>query len=165
MADTTIRATTAPELSMTADDAAMIDHLPVEAATALARSLQRQERQVIARKVLSAARVGHAVYDEMLLSGHVTNVHTTGGVDKAATGRVSTALGVSVPQATSWMTLSFLLSTLPTVTAAFLAGDQSLERIRIIAGEIVVLSDDEVRAFAETRALQLAGRNQADTTL
>ncbi|MGV9672818.1 HNH endonuclease [Gordonia sp. NPDC003504] len=165
MADTTIRTTTAPELSMTADDAAMIDHLPAEQATALARSLQRQERQVIARKVLSAARVGHAVYDEMLLSGHVTNVHTTGAVDKAATGKVSTALGVSVPHATAWMTLSFLLSTLPTVTAAFLAGDQSLERIRIIAGEIVVLSDEDVRAFAETRALQLAGRNQADTTL
>ncbi|MGW5524012.1 HNH endonuclease, partial [Gordonia sp. NPDC003950] len=150
---------------MTAADAAMIDHLPAEQATALARSLQRHERQVIARKVLSAARVGHAVYDEMLLSGHQTNVHTTGGVDKAATGTVSTALGVSVPQATAWMTLSFLLSTLPTVTAAFLAGDQSLDRIRIIADEIVVLSDDEVRAFAETRALQLAGRNQADTTL
>ncbi|MGW5524394.1 HNH endonuclease [Gordonia sp. NPDC003950] len=165
MADTTIRTTTAPELSMTADDAAMIDHLPAETATALARSLQRQERQVIARKVLSAARIGHAVYDEMLLSGHMTNVHTTGAVDKAATGKVSTALGVSVPQATAWMTLSFLLSTLPTVTAAFLAGDQSLERIRIIADEIVVLSDDDVRAFAETRALQLAGRNQADTTL
>ncbi|MGV9672118.1 HNH endonuclease [Gordonia sp. NPDC003504] len=165
MADTTIRTTTAPELSMTADDAALIDHLPVEQATALARSLQRQERQVIARKVLSAARVGYAVYDEMLLSGHQTNVHTTGGVDKAATGKVSAALGVSVPQATAWMRLSFLLSTLPTVTAAFLAGDQSLERIRIIADEIVVLSDDDVRAFAETRALQLAGRNQADTTL
>ncbi|MGW5522505.1 HNH endonuclease [Gordonia sp. NPDC003950] len=165
MADTRIRTTIAPELSMTADDAAMIDHLPAEAATALARSLQRQERQMIVRKVLSAARVGHAVYDEMLLSGHMTNVYTTGGVDKAATGTVSTALGVSVPQATAWMTLSFLLSTLPTVTAAFLAGDQSLERIRIIADEIVVLSDDDVRAFAETRALQLAGRNQADTTL
>ncbi|MGV9669072.1 HNH endonuclease [Gordonia sp. NPDC003504] len=165
MADTRIRTTIAPELSMTADDAAMIDHLPVESATALARSLQRQERQVIARKVLSAARVGHAVYDEMLLSGHQTNVYTTGGVDKAATGTVSTALGVSVPQATAWMTLSFLLSTLPTVTAAFLAGDQSLERIRIIADEISVLSDDDVRAFAETRALQLAGRHQADTTL
>ncbi|MGV9669403.1 HNH endonuclease [Gordonia sp. NPDC003504] len=165
MADTTIRTTTAPELSMTADDAAMIDHLPAEQATALARSLQRQERQLTARKVLSAARIGHAVYDEMLLSGHMTNAHTTGAVDKAATGKVSTALGVSVPHATAWMTLSFLLSTLPTVTAAFLAGDQSLERIRIIADEIVVLSDDDVRAFAETRALQLAGRNQADTTL
>ncbi|MGW5522490.1 HNH endonuclease [Gordonia sp. NPDC003950] len=165
MADTTIRTTTAPELSMTAADAAMIDHLPAETATALARSLQRQERQLIARKVLSAARIGHTVYDEMLLSGHMTNVHTTGGVDKAATGKVSTALGVSVPHATAWMTLSFLLSTLPTVTAAFLAGDQSLERIRIIADEIVVLSDDDVRAFAETRALQLAMRNQADTTL
>ncbi|MGW5523908.1 hypothetical protein, partial [Gordonia sp. NPDC003950] len=116
MADTTIRTTTAPELSMTAADAAMIDHLPAEQATALARSLQRQERQLIARKVLSAARIGYAVYDEMLLSGHVTNVHTTGGVDKAATGKVSTALGVSVPHATAWMTLSFLLSTLPTVT-------------------------------------------------
>ncbi|MGV9669456.1 HNH endonuclease [Gordonia sp. NPDC003504] len=165
MADTTIRTTAAPELSMTAADAAMIDHLPAEQATALARSLQRHERQLIARKVLSAARIGHTVYDEMLLSGHMTNAHTTGAVDKAATGKVSTALGVSVPHATAWMTLSFLLSTLPTVTAAFLAGDQSLERIRIIADEIVVLSDDDVRAFAETRALQLAGRNQADTTL
>jgi hypothetical protein len=165
MADTTIQTKQVPELSMTADDAAMIDHLPVEAATALARSLQRQERQVIARKVLSAARIGHTVYDEMLLSGHMTNVHTTGAVDKSATGKVSTALGVSVPQATAWMTLSFLLSTLPTVTAAFLDGDHSLERIRIIANEIVVLSDDDVRAFAETRALQLAERNQADTTL
>ncbi|MEP9413172.1 DUF222 domain-containing protein [Gordonia sp. VNQ95] len=165
MADTIIRTTTAPKLSMTAADAAMIDHLPTEAATALARSLQRQERQVIARKVLSAARIGHTVYDEMLLSGHQTNVHTTGAVDKAATGKVSTTLGVSVPQATAWMTLSFLLSTLPTVTAAFLDGDDSLERIRIIANEIAVLSDDDVRAFAETRALQLAERNQADKTL
>jgi hypothetical protein len=160
-----IQTNQAPELSMTADDAAMIDHLPVEAATALARSLQRQERQVIARKVLSAARIGHTVYDEMLLSGHQTNVHTTDAVDKSATGKVSTTLGVSVPQATAWMTLSFLLSTLPTVTAAFLDGDHSLERIRIIAIEIAVLSDDDVRAFAETRALQLAERNQADTTL
>ncbi|MEP9417684.1 DUF222 domain-containing protein [Gordonia sp. VNQ95] len=114
---------------------------------------------------MSAARIGHAVYDEMLLSGHQTNVHTTGAVDKSATGKVSTTLGVSVPQATAWMTLSFLLSTLPTVTAAFLDGDHSLERIRIIADEIVVLSDDDVRAFAETRALQLAERNQADKTL
>ncbi|MEP9395272.1 DUF222 domain-containing protein [Gordonia sp. VNK1] len=165
MATNTIGSSKAPELSMTAADAAMIDHLPVEAATALARSLQRQERQVIARKVLSAARIGHAVYDEMLLSGHQTNVHTTGAVDKAATGKVSTTLGVSVPQATAWMTLSFLLSTLPTVTAAFLDGDHSLERIRIIANEIAVLSDDDARAFAETRALQLAERNQADKTL
>ncbi|MEP9390998.1 hypothetical protein ABLE94_01890, partial [Gordonia sp. VNK1] len=78
MATNMIGSSKAPELSMTADDAAMIDHLPVEAATALARSLQRQERQVIARKVLSAARIGHTVYDEMLLSGHQTNVHTTG---------------------------------------------------------------------------------------
>ncbi|MEP9395320.1 hypothetical protein ABLE94_24125 [Gordonia sp. VNK1] len=85
---------------------------------------------------MSAARIGHAVYDEMLLSGHMTNVHTTGAVDKSATGKVSTTLGVSVPQATAWMTLSFLLSTLPTVTAAFLDGDHSLERIRIIADEI-----------------------------
>ncbi|MEP9391978.1 DUF222 domain-containing protein [Gordonia sp. VNK1] len=165
MATNMIGSHKAPELSMTADDAAMIDHLPVEAATALARSLQRQERQVIARKVLSAARIGHTVYDEMLLSGHQTNVHTTGAVDKSATGKVSTTLGVSVPQATAWMTLSFLLSTLPTVTAAFLDGDHSLERIRIIANEIAVLSDDDVRAFAETRALQLAERNQADKTL
>ncbi|MEP9390983.1 DUF222 domain-containing protein [Gordonia sp. VNK1] len=165
MATNMIGSSKAPELSMTAADAAMIDHLPVEAATALARSLQRQERQVIARKVLSAARIGHTVYDEMLLSGHQSNVHTTGAVDKAVTGKVSTTLGVSVPQATSWMTLSFLLSTLPTVTAAFLDGDHSLERIRIIANEIAVLSDDDVRAFAETRALQLAERNQADKTL
>jgi hypothetical protein len=165
MADTMIQTNQVPQLSMTADDATMIDHLPVEAATALARLLQRQERQVIARKVLSAARIGHTVYDEMLLSGHQTNVHTTGAVDKAVTGKVSTTLGVSVPQATAWMTLSFLLSTLPTVTAAFLDGDHCLERIRIIANEIGVLSDDDVRAFAETRALQLAERNQADTTL
>ncbi|MEP9395739.1 hypothetical protein ABLE94_26330, partial [Gordonia sp. VNK1] len=78
MADTMIQTNQVPQLSMTADDATMIDHLPVEAATALARLLQRQERQVIARKVLSAARIGHTVYDEMLLSGHQTNVHTTG---------------------------------------------------------------------------------------
>ncbi|MEP9415432.1 hypothetical protein ABLE92_13925 [Gordonia sp. VNQ95] len=70
MATNTIASCKAPELSMTPDDAAMIDHLPAEAATALARSLQRLERQVIARKVLSAARIGQSVFLDMLTSGH-----------------------------------------------------------------------------------------------
>ncbi|MEP9394561.1 MULTISPECIES: HNH endonuclease signature motif containing protein [Gordonia] len=165
MADTMIQTKQVPELSMTPDDAAMIDHLPGEAATVLARSLQRQERQVIARKVLSAARIGQSVFLDMLTSGHEINCHTDDGADKAATSKISTGLGVSVPKAKAWMALSSVLSTLPTVTAAFLDGDHSLERIRIIADEIVVLSDDDVRAFAETRALEIAERNQADPTL
>jgi hypothetical protein len=131
----------------------------------LARSLQRQERQVIARKVLSAARIGQSVFLDMLTSGHDINCHTDDGADKAATGRISTALGVSVAKAKAWMTLSSKLSTLPTVTAAFLDGDQSVERIRIIADEIIVLPDADVRAFAETRALEIADGHQADTTL
>ncbi|MEP9391827.1 DUF222 domain-containing protein [Gordonia sp. VNK1] len=166
MAANIIDATTAaPELSMTADDAAMIDHLPGEAATALARSLQRQERQVIARKVLSAARIGQTVFLDMLMSDTQINRHVDDGPDKAATGKVSTALGISVAQAKAWMMLSFLLSKLPTVTAAFLDGDHCLERIRIIADEIAILDDDDVRAFAETRALEIAAYNQADPTL
>ncbi|WLP88991.1 HNH endonuclease signature motif containing protein [Gordonia sp. NB41Y] len=131
----------------------------------VAESLQRDEYRLMARKVFAANRIAEHTLDEMIVTAPITTGYIARQVDKTAASQVAIALNVPPKVAREWMWLALALADWPGIRAAFLDGRWSFSRTSIMVAELAVLTDPEVRAFAEVRAIALADRPTAERTL
>ena len=153
-----------------ASDLASIDTLSSADVLAAARSLQRRERQLLARTVFLADRMAAVIVDDLLAADRLTHRHINDIGDKVVVGEVAVRLNISRYRARTWLTLASALRGFPKVLDAFLRGTYSLERTSIIIGELGVLSDNtaegmRIRDEAERVALQLADADSHDLVL
>ncbi|MEP9416268.1 hypothetical protein ABLE92_18305 [Gordonia sp. VNQ95] len=98
-----------------------------------ARLALMRSRREEARAVLLAGEIGRRSYEEALagLPGLRQMVVRDRAV-KAAVGDVSLALGITRSRARQWMNLEDLLLDFPKIRAAFLEGQYSTHRVRIL---------------------------------
>lgn len=146
----------------TADDAALRVASP-EVLTEAGRDAIRHSRQAEARAVLAAYRIGQHAYDQVM-ADLPRRQRIPDAPDKAAVGEVSLHLGVSKSKAARWIQLGEQLTDLDPTRLAYLSGELSTTRVRIIVDALAVLAD-AVRAQAESIALILAARPSADRVL
>ncbi|MGW0035202.1 HNH endonuclease signature motif containing protein [Gordonia sp. NPDC003376] len=146
-------------------DYARLQHLSSTEVGAVAESLQRDEYRLMARKVFAANRIAEHTLDQMLVTAPIGTPHIARQVDKTAASQMAIALSVPVKVAREWMWLALTLADWPSVRVAFLDGRWSFSRTSVMVSELAVLTDPEVRAFAEIRAIALADRPTADRTL
>lgn len=144
-------------------DEATLATMSSTAARDHARPMLRQARRAEARTVFLAHRIGAAVFDDFLVKP-ARRKGLRDAADKAAVGEVSLQLEISRSLATEWISLADALRFLPQVRIAFLDGDFSVNRARIVAHTLTVL-DEELRSAAEPEAIVLARRASADSTL
>lgn len=102
---------------------------------------QRLERQACARKIMTAVRVAALVFDQVMDLCEGRNVNAL--PEKAALREVSIRFGVSVSVAGKWIALGEGLRDMPVVLDAFLDGDLSEHKARILTDVLECVPDDK----------------------
>ncbi len=134
-------------------DLARVANLSADELVDLGQDLTRFERQAAARKIVTAHRVGQLAFERVLeMCG---NASIKKMPEKAAVREVSYRLGVPTMTAGKWIELGERLHQLPTIMTAFLDGELSEHRARIIANRLAAL-EEGLRDSLAAAALGLA---------
>ena len=129
---------------------------------ASAAAFTRLERQAMARKILAAYHLGRKVFDRHIAADY--DRYRKKMPDKAAVRDVAWHFDVPAATAGRWLALGELLSHLPNVRAAFLAGDLTESRASLIAHALTALDENQYDA-AEDAALGYAAEATTNSVL
>ena len=129
---------------------------------AAASDFTRGERQHMARKISAAYHLGRKVFDRVMAADY--DRYRKKMPDNAAVRDVAWHFDVPAATAGRWLALGELLSHLPNVRAAFLAGDLTESRASLIAHALTALDENQYDA-AEDAALGYAAEATTNSVL